>query len=1308
MDLLQPNKNEIKRDNSVLSDDESPHASKKSKQGASSSFVPKLYEMVDANTNNLISWNLAGDSFIVANLSLFSSEILPTHFKHSNFSSFVRQLNMYGFHKCNKTPRGQKAHPEHQVWEFSHPNFLRGRKDLLEDIKRKVLDGAEASTSTSTAARSTDLPSSVALLQLSQSQSNQSIATLNQRVLFLEQQLEHSRGETQCLKDVVKQLYAFLYGTHGGLPFDYPWSGSGGGGDGMDTGSGAHTNATTGGNTNSHFPLKPTPPAQPPIFVTSPDTSTHATNAANSTIPPYPYSPSPSSAGSPIPDLYSTHSSPYASEYGGGFRMEQPLSPLSLGSSHYTPQAHSQRPMNLSVDTNFSLLGSNPSPSDSVGLVLLITLLDLISTAMVLQTSNSKLSFHERETDIEEHGVIGNCMTAALVSSNCTTAQLSMPYFDSPSIFARIVDVKKGGHWSIDPQTATVNKQMYLPSTNILNTKFLADDAVANVDDFMPLSSPTHLVRRVECLRGTMSFVSECAPAFNYARSGHSVRVDSGSNTAYFDCPDHINLDLRCTVGAPDAVSDPAVSLTSHNAAERGFLGDAVCIKFSLSEGQVVTLVLSEREDNSTSPTFASTEHLLESTTQYWLQWSAKMQYKGRWREQVLRSALSLKLLTFAPTGAVIAAPTFSLPEDLHGAGRNWDYRYAWLRDSSFTVYALVRLGFKEEANAYVDWIASLLEHPNSDGSLQIVYTIHGQREMPEIELPHLAGHRGQKPVRIGNGAADHLQLDVYGAVLDAVYLAQKHANPLSYDCWVGMRKLVDYVCDAWNQPDLSIWEVRSQKQNFLVMCWVAIDRGLRLADKRCLPCPNRLKWLENRDNIYEEIQEKGYNKQLGFFSQSYENRDVLDSSILIMPLTFFIAPTDPRLLSTLKHVLLSPEKGGLTSNNLVSRYDVTKANDGIGGEEGAFGLCTLWACEALCRAGAYDKKLLSQSVVMLEDFLGYTSNLGLLSEEIGKGGQALAMSCCKAYYHPAICNCQHHTEKVREMNQNRNGFISPQYQREFTTDWEEAQDVQELEEAKSAEKEWADIARAKAELQRREDEIAAKMSSNRSISSGSSGRSSKAMSSGIFSGVTSNTTNSNTKTHQQPQIIIQQVHSKAPVDTGGADGQLVYPRKPKAKPPRSERIRREKEEAAKRAQEKEREVALQEQFKRSAETREKSDSDALARLEMTASESAMREKREKDRRERGVDGNGDIDAIEVVQSDQPRYRSQSLMSDPFKQQQHQQLHKSKSSPAQQQDKMKAYPIPEPMMSMAFSDGISVPDNKATKHVSGWKKLFRK
>lgn len=266
-------------------------------------------------------------------------------------------------------------------------------------------------------------------------------------------------------------------------------------------------------------------------------------------------------------------------------------------------------------------------------------------------------------------------------------------------------------------------------------------------------------------------------------------------------------------------------------------------------------------------------------------------------------------------------------------------------------------------------------------------------------------------------------------------------------------------------------------------------------------------------------------------------------------------------------------------------------------------------------------------------------------------------------------------------------------------------------------------IARAKAELQRREDEIAAKMSSNRSISSGSSGRSSKAMSSGIFSGVTSNTTNSNTKTHQQPQIIIQQVHSKAPVDTGGgmwgfdapsqlpiltADGQLVYPRKPKAKPPRSERIRREKEEAAKRAQEKEREVALQEQFKRSAETREKSDSDALARLEMTASERAKREKREKDRRERGVDGNGDIDAIEVVQSDQPRYRSQSLMSDPFKQQQHQQLHKSKSSPAQQQDKMKAYPIPEPMMSMAFSDGISVPDNKATKHVSGWKKLFRK
>ncbi|TIC13498.1 putative glycosyl hydrolase [Wallemia mellicola] len=565
--------------------------------------------------------------------------------------------------------------------------------------------------------------------------------------------------------------------------------------------------------------------------------------------------------------------------------------------------------------------------------------------------------------------------------------------------------------------------------------------------DFMPLPNPADphpepylpwLVRRVEVLRGTMQFSSECAPAFDYARSEHTVRLSNNDTVGHFDCMNHIHVDLKYTVSkGTNNTPEPTVKMVISDVSERGFKGSAITSQFTLSEGQVVTFILSQRpipssvaerniskaapplkrNDSSQFQTFDPydelghstlcfshsfanpevdfkfTEKLLESTQAFWLSWVSKMKYKGRWREIVLRNALTLKLLTFSPTGAIIAAPTFSLPEDLHGAGRNWDYRYAWLRDSSFTVYALVRLGFQEEANAYVGWISSLLQCPNDDGGLQIVYTIHGEREMPEVELSHLEGHKGQKPVRIGNGAADHLQLDVYGAVLDAVYLAQKYAKPLSYDNWVGIRNLVDYVVRSWDQPDLSIWEVRSQKQNFLyskIMCWVAIDRGLRLAHKRCLPCPNRCKWFEVRDAIYEEIQQRGYNKELGFFSQSYENNDVLDSSVLIMTLTFFIQPCDPRLLSTLQKILASPEKGGLTSNNLVSRYDVTKVNDGIGGEEGAFSLCTLWTCEALCRAGAYDKKLLTQSMIMLEDFLGYASTLGLFSEEIGKGGQAL------------------------------------------------------------------------------------------------------------------------------------------------------------------------------------------------------------------------------------------------------------------------------------------------------------------------------
>ncbi|GAA6027557.1 hypothetical protein JCM8097_007921 [Rhodosporidiobolus ruineniae] len=638
-------------------------------------------------------------------------------------------------------------------------------------------------------------------------------------------------------------------------------------------------------------------------------------------------------------------------------------------------------------------------------------------------------------TSLSDHGLIGNMRTCALVSISGTIAQLCLPHFDSPSVFARILDKNHGGHFSIKTANVTQSKQQYLPSTNILATKFLSEEGVGQLDDYMPLPASKSsgeflpwLVRHVTSIRGTLTFELECAPAFNYARSAHTTHLDNKARKADFKCPEHLDLDLRWVVSNGDhpleGQKEPVVEMDYLDLSERGHKGQGVTCRFTLTEGQSVTFILREPPKPATSGEGAEghdipdnslrdpcgetqstssldpplsqglVDRLFHDTTAYWLGWLSKCTYKGRWRESMQRAALCLKLLTFAPTGAVVAAATFSLPEDLNGAGRNWDYRFAWMRDSAFTIYAFLRLGFTEEADQYMDWLSGLLRNKNEDGSLQIMYTIHGGKEIPEIELHHLDGHKGQKPVRIGNGAADHLQLDIYGELMDAIYLSQKMSKPLSYDTWLLVRELVDYVCTLVDKPDLSIWEVRGEKQHFTyskIMLWVAIDRGLRLADKRSLPCPHRNLWLEKRDWLYDEIQTKAYNKELGFFAQSYERNDVLDSAVLIAPLCFFTTANDPRFQSTLQAIMRPKDRGGLMENNLVYRYDTTKVDDGTGGgEEGSFSMCTLWAIEALARAGQHNKAQLSQAVAILEDFIGYSNHLGLLSEEISKGGEAL------------------------------------------------------------------------------------------------------------------------------------------------------------------------------------------------------------------------------------------------------------------------------------------------------------------------------
>ncbi|KAI0350153.1 glycoside hydrolase family 15 protein [Trametes cingulata] len=697
---------------------------------------------------------------------------------------------------------------------------------------------------------------------------------------------------------------------------------------------------------------------------------------------------------------------------------------------------------------------------------------------------------------LADHGLIGNLRTAALISTDGSVESYCVPNFDSPSIFARILDKDKGGHFSITPTVPFTTKQSYLPNSNILQTKYLNEQGVATVTDFLPRqpSSATArpllawLIRRVEVIRGSMPLRVECAPAFNYARSAHTTSIlldtsvalplappahDAPLNKALFSSPDAgLDLDLRFVAESGlENVPEPRVELRVLDLSKKGHKGPGVWTELELREGQAVTFVLRTPPDVKLPPQAHPTREtaeemgipyeklvagastlrppddpiltrtllreLLEQTNSYWNAWIGRSTYTGSWKEAVNRSALALKLLIYEPTGAVVASPTFSLPEYIGGT-RNWDYRASWIRDSSFTLYALIRLGFTHEANAYMEFIFERVRGRSADGSLKIMYTIHGEKEFPEEELTHLDGHKGSKPVRIGNGAIDHVQLDIYGELMDCIYLSQKYGRPLGYDTWVAVRDIVEYVIAHVNDPDLSIWsvscrkgevyevrtlnkhghgrEVRNRHRHFTyskVMMWVAIDRGIRLAEKRSLPCPRRNEWYAARDALYEDIMQKGWNSEKRFFAQSYEDLDILDSALLIMPLVFFCTPADPRFLSTLRNILLSPERGGLTSNGLVYRYDVSKTDDGVGGEEGTFCLCTLWCIEALARAGEYDKVMLNKAVAMFEDFLQYTNHLGLCTEEISDAGEALG-NAVQGFTHVTLISAAYNLSRMR------------------------------------------------------------------------------------------------------------------------------------------------------------------------------------------------------------------------------------------------------------------------------------------------------
>jgi GH15 family glucan-1,4-alpha-glucosidase len=601
---------------------------------------------------------------------------------------------------------------------------------------------------------------------------------------------------------------------------------------------------------------------------------------------------------------------------------------------------------------------------------------------------------------IANYGLIGNLRTAALVGMNGSIDWLCLPFFDSPSVFAAILDDAKGGRFRIAPACDHVtHKQFYWPDTTILVTRFLHADGVGELEDYMPVGGahavPNELVRRVRVVRGRLPFHLECRPAFDYARATHQTRISK--HGARFDGPG-----LSLGLAAPVPLQRD---------------GNGVSADFLLGEGEKLTFVLRQLNPEDRPghcPGTDESEELFRDTVAYWRRWLSKCTYVGRWREMVHRSALTLKLLSFEPTGAIVAAPTCSLPEVIGGV-RNWDYRYTWIRDTAFTLYGLLRIGFTEEATRFMDWLEARWRDADSHAAapLQLMYAIDGRADLEEMTLDHLEGYRGSRPVRIGNAAHQQLQLDIYGELMDAVYLHNKYAAPVGYEAWLHLRRLVDWLCDNWQQPDEGVWEVRGGRRHFVYskfMSWVAVDRGLRLADKRSLPA-DRTRWLQVRDAIYEEVMARGWDPRRQVFVQSYGS-EALDASCLLMPLVFFMAPNDPRMLHTVDAIRRPLDMGGLAADGLLYRYDPKAAPDGLEGTEGTFNMCSFWLVEALTRAGQTDPARLEDARLLFEQMLGYANHLGLYAEQTGSSGEALG-NFPQAFTHLALISAAFNLDRT-------------------------------------------------------------------------------------------------------------------------------------------------------------------------------------------------------------------------------------------------------------------------------------------------------
>ncbi|MBQ1107044.1 glycoside hydrolase family 15 protein [Streptomyces anulatus] len=578
----------------------------------------------------------------------------------------------------------------------------------------------------------------------------------------------------------------------------------------------------------------------------------------------------------------------------------------------------------------------------------------------------------DRYPPIADHGLVGDLQTVALISSRGVVDWLAAPRFDSPSVFAALLDHERGGFFRVAPEGGRHTcKQLYYPDTAVVVTRFMAPEGVGEVLDWMtPIRSggPTDrhtLVRTVRSVRGTVRFGLECRPRFDYGRADHALELGPTGHGAVFRAPGvtaHLRTGFPLTRDGHDAVG-------------------GVTLRAGETSGAVLTLCDPEGPEPPHPTTEGITDELWD-VVDFWQSWVRGSHYNGRWLDMVNRSAITLKLLTYEPSGAPVAAATMGLPEQL-GGERNWDYRYTWVRDGSLSVRALLDLGFVDEATAFTHWLGDRLRDRRDAGGepLRIMYRVDGRPLEGERILGHLEGYRGSHPVRLGNAADDQLQLDIYGEALYALSEGREVGIQAGHRGWKILSRTLDRLADSWDRPDEGIWETRGGRKDFTysrVMCWAAFDRGLKLAAQFSRPA-DTARWTGARDAVLEQVVERGWSENLQAYVQSYGS-EVLDASLLLMPRVGFLAPKDPGWLSTLDAMDRT-----LVSDSLVYRYDPAASPDGLRGSEGTFSLCTFLYVDALARAGR-----LRQARYTFEKMLTYANHVGLFAEEIGPSGEQL------------------------------------------------------------------------------------------------------------------------------------------------------------------------------------------------------------------------------------------------------------------------------------------------------------------------------